>query len=68
MFHLTHTGVYAGRPICGADKAAAFDRGETFEHPAINGKVLQQQLNSPDCCPACRAEWLSLDEQDADEE
>lgn len=53
-FHLTHTGIDAGLPICGSETRTAID-----QHPSYSQAGLERQLAN--CCLDCRATWLSCD-------
>ena len=54
MLHLTHTGPYAGQPLCDAPRARP---GDDYQHPAYNPDALERQLLRPDVCPDCLAEF-----------
>jgi len=52
LYHLTMTGIYAGRPLCGCEKAAAKARGELFVHAAYSDGVKRA-----DTCVECLQMW-----------
>lgn len=54
FYHLTYTGYYAGRPLCGCDKAVETEMGARFVHAGYHGKM------NPELtwlCPDCVAIW-----------
>jgi len=53
MLHITMTGMYAGRVLCGAPRDTL---GDTFEHLAYNEGSYQHQL--AEMCPKCKRELL----------
>ena len=59
--HLTFTGVYAGRPMCGINKQDAAEKGHRFSHA-----MYTKNLDNPDICPACLEFW-NQDLSDLDE-
>ena len=54
MMHLTFTGVYAGLPICGADRAAEAERGARFAHYAYCGDLSERLDVCSDCLEIVR--------------
>lgn len=55
MLHITETGMFAGRPICGCDKQARTAEGDTFSH--LPYSRLADFLANADLCPDCKAEF-----------
>lgn len=51
MTHYTHTGPYAGLPICGIDREFATSRGDTFQHPNYAGTI------PAGLCKTCERLW-----------
>lgn len=54
MLHLTLCGPWAGRPLCGCDKAERTTAGDTFVHATYAPDAV---FTDPDTCPACVEEW-----------
>jgi len=54
MKHLTHTGYYAGRPICGQVRQP----DDTGEHYGIADERYEREHAAGTLCPACYAEHL----------
>jgi len=58
-FHLTHTGPYAGQPICGSAARTPSD-----QHPSYSAAGLARQLAN--CCPECAQLWTDTDTECAE--
>lgn len=60
MIHLTFTGYYSGRPLCGCDRFEGNEAGDTFMH------AMYAPLHNPnvkkDVCPKCLEIWESEDD------
>ena len=59
MTHLTHTGFYAGTPLCQCDREAAEDVGDRFVHATY---ASHEVLTGDDTCDACKDVWQGLEE------
>lgn len=60
MRHLTHTGYWAGSPICGKPKAEE----DTGWHAVwLTNQQMAEYRQSEDRCPDCLAVWDSLDNE-----
>lgn len=55
MIHVTETGMYAGRPICGCNKEERRQAGDTFCH--LPYRRVDAFMAQADICPACKAEF-----------
>ena len=63
LFHLTLTGYYAGRTLCGIDREDARAKGHTFSHAAYTS---DERVDSPACCPRCREVWRDDSEDEGE--
>lgn len=58
MLHLTHTGFYAGRPICGAERSPE-DRHIHAVYAPLDNAELRGQV-----CPDCLKVWTNSYDDD----
>lgn len=65
LVHLTLTGLHAGRPLCGCDKARAMQRGEEFAH-YMYAPSAWFKPEATILCQACKNEVAAL-ETDAEQ-
>lgn len=59
-FHLTYTGYYAGKVLCGANKQQGYERGEKFIH-AMFAPLDNDEL---DFCEDCLEVWNDATESE----
>lgn len=60
MKHLTHTGFYAGKPLCGAARESSSD----YEHAIYAKFDTRERIDS--FCKGCLATWLAFGYVDDD--